>query len=198
MLTIDHLTRPGIEPFSMRIGSGECVALTGPSGSGKTLLLRAIADLDPNVGTVTLDGERRDAMPAPRWRRLVAYVPAESGWWADRVGDHFENPGEAAGPLERLGLGADVFDWPVARLSTGERQRLALARSLALSPKALLLDEPTSGLDDATAALVETLLVERLGRGDSILLVSHSRRQARRIAGRRYRIDQGRLEEDGQ
>src|SRR5215831_4060928 len=56
---------------------------------GKTLLLRAIADLDPNDGFVSLDGRDRAAIAAPEWRRLVGYVPAEPGWWADTVGEHF-------------------------------------------------------------------------------------------------------------
>ena len=49
------------------------------------------ADLDPNDGRVTLNGEDRALIPAPLWRRRVAYVPAEPGWWADTVGEHFDN-----------------------------------------------------------------------------------------------------------
>src|SRR5690606_11730155 len=98
MLTIENLFRPGLDPVSLALAQGEAVAVMGPSGSGKPLLLRAIADLDPNEGSVILDDARREAMPAPRWRRLVGYLPAESGWWADRVGAQFGAPAEA-GPL---------------------------------------------------------------------------------------------------
>ena len=68
---------------SFDLDAGECVAVRGPSGSGKTQLLRAIADLDPNEGTVLLDGTPRETVPAPAWRRLVAYLPAEPGWGQD-------------------------------------------------------------------------------------------------------------------
>jgi len=60
-----------------------------PSGAGKSLLLRAIADLDPNEGTVKLDGMLREAVPAPHWRSQVTYVAAEPGWWGDTVQEHF-------------------------------------------------------------------------------------------------------------
>ena len=57
--------------------------MVGPSGSGKSLFLRALADLDPNEGDLRLDGESREAMSGPQWRRRVTYVAGESGWWDD-------------------------------------------------------------------------------------------------------------------
>jgi ABC-type phosphate transport system ATPase subunit len=86
--------------------------------------------------------------------------------------------------------------WPVARLSTGERQRLALARALELEPRALLLDEPTSGLDPEAASKVEDLLRRRLAQGVVIVLVTHDRDQAKRIADRRLSMEHGRLRPD--
>ena len=85
MLTAQDLTVNGLAPFDLTIEAGECVALTGASGSGKTLVLRALADLDPGAGEVTLDGHSRTAIAAPDWRRRVVYLAAEPGWWADRV-----------------------------------------------------------------------------------------------------------------
>ena len=85
MLKIQDLHRPGINPFSLDLDDGECIAISGPSGAGKTLLLRAIADLDPNQGSVFLGQKNRDAFPAPEWRRRVGYLASESGWWADGV-----------------------------------------------------------------------------------------------------------------
>lgn len=197
MLRIRDLTRPGIEPFSLDLDGGECVALAGPSGAGKTLLLRAIADLDPNRGTVLLDDSDRDAMAAPEWRRSVAYLAPEAGWWADGVGAHFPDFDAAAALLPALGLGADTLDWPVGRLSTGERQRLALARLLLTEPLVMLLDEPTSGLDSDTTAMVEAVLGHRLRGGAAILLVTHDGGQAERMARRRLIIEAGRVREQG-
>ncbi len=195
MLSVDHLTRPGLPAVSFELADGECLALRGPSGAGKTLLLRAIADLDPNEGRVRLDGCVRESMPAPKWRSLVTYLAAEPGWWGERVAAHFPD-WAAVGPLvEALGLPADCGDWPIARLSTGERQRLALARVLLAAPRVMLLDEPTSGLDAQAAARVEAILKARLEQGVAILLVTHATEQAARMAARRLTMDHGRLSE---
>ena len=86
MLRIQGLNRPGINPFGLDLNEGECIALTGPSGAGKSLLLRAIADLDPNQGSVFLDQKNRNEFTAPEWRRRVGYLASESGWWADEAG----------------------------------------------------------------------------------------------------------------
>ena len=186
-LRIQRLATELIGPISLDIATGECVALMGPSGVGKSLLLRAIVDLDPSTGNVTLGGQARDDMPASEWRKLVALVPAESGWWADRVGEHFPAKFDASELIGKLGL-AGSFEWDVSRLSTGERQRLALARALCRKPLALLLDEPTSSLDDHATGLVEDLIQECCGDGMALLLVTHDRPQAERMAKRLLRM----------
>src|SRR5258708_6094017 len=145
----------------------------GPSGVGKTLLLRAIVDLDPSTGNVMVGARARDDIPASEWRKLVALVPAESGWWADRVGEHFPAKSDATELIAKLGL-AGSLEWDVSRLSTGERQRLALARGLCRRPKALLLDEPPGSLHDHATGLGEDLLRERCG--DDIALLLRRRR----------------------
>lgn len=193
MLVIEDLRRPGFGPFSLSITPGTCCAVTGPSGAGKSVLLRMVADLDPGEGRIALDGRDRDSLPAPAWRRLVRYFAAESGWWADRVGDHFRQPGpDFARDREILRLDPDVLDWPVSRLSTGERQRLAFLRGLSGAPRVLLLDEPTAALDPAATAGFEAILRERLTGGMAALLVSHSADQVARLAQTTYPIAGGR------
>lgn len=192
-LRIKALATKLIGPISFDIAAGECLALMGPSGAGKSLLLRAIVDLDPSTGNVTVGDHARDNMPASEWRKLVALVPAESGWWADRVREHFPAKFDATGLIGKLGL-AGSFDWDVSRLSTGERQRLALARALCRRPEALLLDEPTASLDDHATGLVEDLIRECCGDGMALLLVTHDRRQAERVAKRLLRITDGRID----
>ncbi len=192
-LTVRGLSRPGLEPVSFSVAPGECLAVSGSSGAGKSLLLRAIADLDPNTGSVLLDGEDRATMPAPRWRRRVTYLPTEPGWWADTVAEHFADWTAARPQVAALGLPADCGDWPVLRLSTGERQRLGLVRALQLSPAALLLDEPTSGLDPEAVTAVEGAISRyRAEHAAAIVWVTHDRDQAARIAGRRLTIEDGR------
>src|SRR5215471_5259479 len=146
MLTVSALTRLHIS-VSFELRDGECIALQGPSGVGKSLLLRAIADLDPNEGTVKLDGTFREAVPAPVWRKQVTYLAAEPGWWADTVQAHFASWDDARSLIEELRLSPACGSWNIGRLSTGEKQRLGLARALMLKSRVLLLDEPTSGLD---------------------------------------------------
>ena len=195
MLRVENLRRPGLGPISFHIKGGECLALTGTSGAGKTLLLRSLADLDLSEGEVGMNGKLRSNVPAPEWRRRLIYVPAESGWWADIVGEHFAAPARAIQLLSRLGFSqsSKVLDWPVARLSSGERQRLALARGLDNNAEGLLLDEPTSSLDSDNTEMVEKLLQKQLKACVSILLVSHDPIQVARIAERRIHLENGRL-----
>lgn len=193
MLKINRLTRPGLDPVDLELADGECIAFSGPSGGGKSILMRAIVDLDPNSGEVSLDGVPREAIPAPLWRRQIVYVPAEAGWWADRVADHFSDPDLAASLIGRLGLAAEALEWNVERLSTGEKQRLALARAFLTNPRVLLLDEPTSGLDPEAAAKVEGMLHERLQSGIGVMLVTHDPGQADRMASRHFLMEAGTL-----
>jgi putative ABC transport system ATP-binding protein len=175
-------------PFDLAISPGECIGITGASGSGKSLLLRMICDLDPNEGEAWLDGAARSGMPAPVWRRQVLYVPAESGWWDERIAAHFaKDQRQAAGELVgRLGLPPDILDGSVSRLSTGERQRLSLTRALLVASPVLLLDEPTSALDGGGQARVEEILMERTAAGMALVLVTHDPGQAVRLANRRF------------
>jgi len=191
-LRIEQLATRLIGPISFDIAAGECLAVMGQSGAGKSLLLRAIVDLDPNTGNVVVGGRTREAMPANEWRKLVALVPAESGWWADRVGDHFPAGSDATQLIGRLGL-AGSMEWEVGRLSTGERQRLSFARALCRKPQALLVDEPTASLDDHATGLVEDLIRGCCGEGMAVLLVTHDRRQAERMAKRVLRMSDGRI-----
>ena len=193
MLNVENLTRLTIGPVSLAVADGECVAVTGPSGTGKSVLLRAIVDLDPNEGVARTATTDRAAVPAPRWRRRVAMLPAESGWWQDAVAPHFRDPAKTRPLLASINLSPDALDWEVARLSTGERHRLALLRALENDPEVLLLDEPTAALDEKTTLMVEDLLKQRLANGLSILIVTHDPAQAERLADRILHLENGTL-----
>src|SRR5215813_9271664 len=118
ILQIRDLRTNLLKVASLALSTGDCIAVQGPSGAGKTLLLRAIADLDPNGGLVRLGGRDPSIIAGPEWRRLVGYVPAEPGWWADTVGEHF-NEWTAALPFVReLGFPDEAKAWPISRLST--------------------------------------------------------------------------------
>lgn len=196
-LHIHQLVTRHVGPLDLCVAAAECVCLEGASGSGKSLLLRAIADLDPHRGEVSLDGTSCSRLPAPAWRSAVALLAAESQWWSEKVGAHFDR-GVAGEWLEQLGLPAAAMTWEVARCSTGERQRLALLRTLMQAPAALLLDEPTGNLDQESTRRVEALLEDyRRQRQAPLLWVSHDPAQIERVAQRSFTLDNGRLQERG-
>lgn len=180
-LQVDNLCIHAVGPVSLNIHMAECVGLYGPSGSGKTLLLRAIADMEPHGGKVYLDGTQQAQIAAPAWRRQVALLPAESMWWFDTVGEHFSAADSI--PFECLGFEIDILTWPVSRLSSGERQRLALLRLLENHPRILLLDEPTANLDpDNTVRVEEMLKTYRKKTGAAVLWIGHHQAQLQRVA----------------
>ena len=197
-LHIQHLTGHGRGPYTFDVTGGKCTVLSGASGSGKSLLLRMIADLDPSDGDVRIGSTPREALSGPAWRREVTYVAAESGWWADDVRSHFDEPCPADTPnpadprlarlARQLGLRDDILAARVSHLSTGERQRLALLRAIVRRPRFLLLDEPTSALDHDTTLAVEAVLREVMTEGVGLLVVSHNTEQAARLQHAHWRL----------
>ncbi|MDZ7852454.1 MAG: ATP-binding cassette domain-containing protein [Halomonas sp.] len=187
-LRLARLAIGELAEVSLIIAPGEVHCLSGPSGSGKSRLLRAVADLEPHAGEAWLDDIDQSSLPAHEWRARVMLVPAESHWWADSVGEHL--PQADVSDLEALGFTTEVLGWQVARLSSGEKQRLALLRAVSREPAALLLDEPTANLDDATTRRVEAWLVTRIReRGWPVLWVAHDPAQIARVAQRHWRIE---------
>ena len=173
-------------PYSLTIEKGECCGLIGPSGIGKSQLCRAVTELILSEGKVMLDGEIREHFSGPDWRRQVTYLPAESFWWFDFAGEHFSD-GIDCNMLyrqcEQLGLDREIVNWKVERLSTGERQRLALLRRVVGKPQVLLLDEPTSSLGEEHVRCVEEFVRGyQLSQGASVLWISHDPAQLTRVA----------------
>lgn len=193
-LRLDKVSVGTLQDASLSVPSGEVVCLSGASGSGKSRLLRAVADLEPHEGRVFLGMAEQATIPAHEWRRRVIMVPADSQWWFDEVGAHFTDSARQAMP-DVLGFAPEVMGWPVGRLSSGERQRLALWRALALAPEALLLDEPTANLDEEMTAAVEQWLLEEIRRRQlAVLWVAHDQGQIQRVGNAHYRIKGTRLE----
>ncbi|WP_227718298.1 ATP-binding cassette domain-containing protein [Microbulbifer sp. Q7] len=193
-LDIAQLAIGDLKPVDLTIAPGEIVCLSGTSGIGKSRLLRAITDMELHSGEVHLGNQARAAMPAHRWRQAVMMVPADSAWWGETVGEHFP---EGTTVPDALGLAEECMMWPVSRLSSGEKQRLALLRALARDPCALLLDEPTANLDEDTTEQVEHWLQEEIqNRQLPVLWVAHARAQITRVAQRHFHLDdEGSMEE---
>ena len=133
-------------------------------------------------------------MGGPAWRSMVGLLPTESQWWHDSVGSNFPKFEERW--LPTLGFDREAMGWSVQRLSTGERQRLALARLLSIRPKALLLDEPTASLDpEGVRHAEEVVATYRKETGAPVLWVSHDPAQIARLADRHFQIRDGQLVE---
>ena len=188
LFEVKGLRGANVPPASFALSAGELLTVQGESGVGKSQLLRALADLSPHEGEVWLDGVEQQAMPAVEWRRQVVLVPAESGWWADTVAEHFpKRPAEST--WEVLRLRPALWNAPVERLSSGERQRLAVLRALVLEPRVLLLDEPTANLDGENAAAMAGLLLDYVDRhAAAAVWISHNPDELRGHSRRRLEM----------
>jgi energy-coupling factor transporter ATP-binding protein EcfA2 len=185
-LRVERLEYYNLEPVSLHVGE-EIAGLAGASGSGKTLFLRALADLDPHGGKVFLNGDEQADFPPSEWRKKVGFLPTESTWWFDRVGQHFEQVNEEW--FNKLGFDKDVLDWQTGRLSSGEKQRLALLRVLGIEPSALLLDEPTANIDSGnTKNVIDLVSAYHKEHHIPVIWVSHTIEQLRDIASRIFVI----------
>ena len=170
---------PIISGFCAVIPAAGLTAIVGPSGSGKTTLLRLLNRLDdPDDGVVLLDGRDvrdYDVLELRRRVQLVGQIPvAFPGTVADNVGP------DTSALLARVGLDSRLETREADRLSVGEAQRMALARSLALDPEVLALDEPTSALDTASRAGIEALIRRLAASGLTVIMVTHDPAQAER------------------
>ena len=180
LFSVNNLRTMHVGPLDFDLQASQSLVLSGPSGSGKSLLLRAMADLDRHEGTISLEGREQSEYRATDWRSKVAYLPADSAWWTDSVGEHFHNTDSVN--WQSLGFEDEVKSWTVSRLSSGERQRLALLRMLENSPRVLLLDEPTANLDRENTLLVENMIVRYIQDHQAAAVwVSHDAEQQERL-----------------
>jgi ABC-type multidrug transport system ATPase subunit len=195
---VSHLIVKGLKndlllkSINLTVGDSECIGISGKSGSGKTMMLRALADLDPSEGEVLLDGVLREVLPGPEWRKKVGFLPAESQWWFDRVGEHFNSIETEL--LHAFGFDNEALNWEVSRLSTGQRQRFSLIRLLCSTPKVLLLDEPTASLDFDNIIRTEKIIKGYQKHHDTaIVWISHDISQIQRVCNRHLFMNSGTL-----
>jgi energy-coupling factor transport system ATP-binding protein len=189
-----------LEGVSLAGGAGEVVALVGPNGSGKTTLLRTLAGLlPPLTGTVRRPAGRTAYLPQNPGALLhLPTVRAEVELTLRRTAASvvtLPHPvGEADAILAAFGL-SDLHDRYPRDLSSGERQRAALAATLAGVPALALLDEPTRGMDAAARRSLAAVVRGLTGRGSSVVIATHDMELVAEVADRTIALDQGRATE---
>jgi ABC-2 type transport system ATP-binding protein/sodium transport system ATP-binding protein len=214
MIEASHLCRtfaiPGglvraVDDVSFRVAPGEVYGLLGPNGAGKTTTIRMILGLlAPTSGRATVAGFSAAVAPNEVKRR-VGLVSATAGlyqhlsvremllFFADLYG---VEPAAARDELQRLAhlLGiTDLLDRRCATLSTGQRQRVNLARALIHRPPVLLLDEPTLGLDVLGSQVVAEFVGHLRHEGKAAILTTHRLDEAERLCDRFGLLHRGRL-----
>jgi ABC-type Fe3+/spermidine/putrescine transport system ATPase subunit len=211
MLELRHIhkkfgSRALLRDLSLRIAAGEIVALLGPSGCGKSTLLKMVAGLEPaDQGSVWFNGQ--DITQQPPERRGFALMFQDFALFPhlnvlDNVAfglveqrlPRAEARQKARAMLGRFGLAAQAQQ-QVWTLSGGEQQRVALARALITAPRALLLDEPFSALDaELRQSLRDEFRQHIAAAGMATLLVTHDEQEARAMASRAVRLQDGQLQ----
>ncbi|QQA44505.1 ATP-binding cassette domain-containing protein [Pelagovum pacificum] len=196
-VTISRQGRPLLDEVTLGLKTGGITALLGPNGAGKSLLLRAIAGLIP------VDSGEIELAPHTGAPALVFQTPVLLNRSAKANLMHALRLARVprrhrAGRLAELLVTARMTEQsgaPARSLSGGERQRLAIARALAARPNLLLLDEPTAHLDPASTAAIEALIRATASSGVKVLLVTHDRAQAARLATDVAFLSRGRITE---
>jgi lipoprotein-releasing system ATP-binding protein len=188
MMSVVDLRKSFVAPNGERIevlrgvtfkaNAGESIAITGASGSGKSTLLHLLGGLEaPDHGSISLDGHRKEIGFVFQFHYLLPDLSAVENvalplliarWKKRRAFGH------ALELLQKTGLG-DRAEHPIAHLSGGEQQRVAVARALITEPKLLLCDEPTGNLDEAISEQIGRTLVDYARAHSAItILATHS------------------------
>lgn len=196
-----------IKDLSFSISAGDFVALVGPSGAGKTSLLRLMNRLsEVSSGTILFEGQDIRQLAVVSLRRQVALVNQESRLLGMSVGETLGYPlrlqGRSVAAInqqvsqwaEQLNIPSDWMGRSAVNLSLGQRQRVAIARTLISQPKLLLLDEPTSSQDVGYSEFLLTQLAELCEQEQlTIIMANHQIELAQRYVSRLLHLDSGRL-----
>jgi glutamate transport system ATP-binding protein len=201
-----------LKDINLRVKKGEVVVIIGPSGSGKSTLCRTINRLETiDSGEILIEGEAipEEGKNLARLRAQIGMVFQSFNLFAHKTildnvtlgpTDVLHIPKkqareEAMKLLDRVGVGSQASKVP-AQLSGGQQQRVAIARSLAMHPKAILFDEPTSALDPEMIGEVLDVMTELAREGMTMVVVTHEMNFARRVADRVIFMDGGKIIEE--
>lgn len=201
-----------LKDINLKVKKGEVVVIIGPSGSGKSTLCRTINRLETiDSGEILIDGVAipEEGKNLAKLRAQIGMVFQSFNLFAHKnILDNVtlgpidvlhvsrkEAREEAMKLLKRVGVDSQAAKVP-AQLSGGQQQRVAIARSLAMHPKAMLFDEPTSALDPEMIGEVLDVMTKLAGEGMTMVVVTHEMNFARRVADRIIFMDGGSIIEE--
>jgi len=170
-LTIELNNQKIVEDLNFEVKKGETLVILGPNGAGKTTLLRALLGIIPYQGKVKWTVKNISYLPPQELMQKKEMLPLTTADFYDLkdVSEH-----QAVESLKLVGLPSDIYSKRVARLSTGQFQRLSIAWALVDQPDTLLFDEPTSGIDIGGTETVYSLLHKFWKKQKlTIILVTH-------------------------
>lgn len=208
-LTKRYGSLTAVEGLTLEVQRGEVYALLGPNGAGKTSALRCLATLlTPTRGTAFVDDidVRKDPVEA---RARFAFLAASMGLYerlsARELIEYFGrlhgmDEGTLAGRVAELVELFEITDFAdrmCGRLSTGQRQRVSLARALVHDPPALVLDEPTLGLDVLSGQTIHDFVIRERERGKAVLFSTHQMEEVDLLADRVGVLRAGNLVAEG-
>jgi branched-chain amino acid transport system ATP-binding protein len=197
-----------LHELSLELRAGSLCAVVGANGAGKTTLLMTLAGgLAVRSGQVWVGGAdvsrlgphdrvRRGLVLVPEGRRMLAGMTVEENLLVAAAAAP-AGPDRIAGLFDRFPILRTRRNLPAGSLSGGEQQMLAIARALAIAPRALLLDEPSMGLAPKLVDAIFAIIADEHARGTTILLVEQNARRALAIADHAYVMDRGRVVLEG-
>ncbi len=197
--------KAAVDNLDLTIPQGEFHALLGPNGAGKTTTLRIVAGLlKADMGSTAIMGHNIAIAPLEA-KKVLAFLPDDPLLYGklkpleylEFVAGLWRIDGDVAAPraedlLKWLDLWGNTNEL-IEGFSRGMRQKLALAGALIHDPQVLILDEPLTGLDAAAARQVKDILLERVKRGNTIVLTTHILEMAERLAERISIIQKGKI-----
>ena len=214
LIQVSELTKKfgsvqALNGLTFNVMPGEIYGLLGPNGAGKTTTIKALIGLvEPNSGTITVEGVDPTKDPVAV-KSKVGYVAEKPILYESLSARDFLEYVSSIRKLDQTSVNhivaklseafdiADFFDAPIATLSTGMKQKVALIASLVHQPPVLLLDEPLSGLDAKTSRIVKDLLLLHTKKGGAVLFSTHIMEVAENLCTRIGIIYGGKIVAEG-
>lgn len=203
-LTFQGDNKKIIDDISLKVDKGDFISIVGPSGSGKSTFLKLVADLiSPSSGELFCKGKNYLDYEPTDLRKNIMMVFQTPYLFGDTVLENLRFPYEIRNKkidkkriselFSEFSMSEDFIHKDVNNLSGGEKQRIALIRSLIFEPEILLLDEVTSALDVKNTELVEKIIEKRNKNGKTVMWITHDLEQSEKYANKIIEIKKGKL-----